>query len=80
VNDRIVLQACKRGAKKTPIESKRKAKKITGNIRLDAEELAIALELAQQERIEQDINNYSQRKAKAATMPGDRPFHTPTKE
>lgn len=62
MNDRTVTRACRAGAKTIPVEKPRRAKKITGNITLTPSELALAMELARADRIEQDIQNYRDRK------------------
>lgn len=61
MRDNPVHRAYRQGAKTTPVEHKR-PKEIRGNVALTADELALALEMARGERVEQDIRDYAYRK------------------
>lgn len=63
MNDRTIPRACKAGARTVPVDRPRRAKKISGNITLSPSELAIAMELARADRVEQQIRDYTYRKA-----------------
>ncbi len=62
--DRTVKQAATAGIRTQPVPSpRRNARYIRGDIRLAHEEVAIAVEMARSERVEQDIAAYARRKA-----------------
>jgi hypothetical protein len=61
--DRTVKQAATAGIRTQPVPSaRRNAKYIRGDIRLAHEEVAIAVEMARNERIEQQIRDYAWKK------------------
>ncbi len=60
-SDRTITRASRTGARTVPVEH-RKAKYIRGDIKLNAEELAIAMELARGDRIDRDLAAYAIRK------------------
>lgn len=59
---RSITRISSQGVRTVPIESQRRAKHIRGNITLNADELALALDMARTERIEQAIRDYAYRK------------------
>lgn len=60
--DRTVHQAVKGRVKTVPIDRKPKAKTVRGNVTLAPGELAIAIEMARSDRLEQELRDYSCRK------------------
>ncbi|UUG70006.1 hypothetical protein SEA_ZUCKER_47 [Arthrobacter phage Zucker] len=62
MNDRTVHQAVKRRAKSVAVESRARPKQIRGNIDITPDELALALDMARKDRVEQDIRDYAHRK------------------
>ena len=65
MNVNTIRRAVRSGAKTAPVERVRRAKKIGGNPRLTPAELTIALQIAQADRIERDIDAYAIRKRMA---------------
>ncbi|UYM26596.1 hypothetical protein SEA_BAUER_47 [Arthrobacter phage Bauer] len=64
MNDRIVVRAARSwvGTKTTPVEGRARPKQIRGNIDITPDELALALDMAREDRVEQDIRDYAHRK------------------
>ena len=58
MNDRTITRACRAGAKTVPVDGRPRPKEIRGDVTLDPDELALALELARADRIEQQIRDY----------------------
>jgi hypothetical protein len=65
MNDRTITRASRRGTKSTPIEQHPKRTTIRSNIRLTPEEIAVAMELARSDRVEEQIEAYALRKRTA---------------
>jgi len=62
MNDRTVARACRQGAKTTPVEGKPRRFRIYNNVVLTQEEIALAVEMARADRIEQSIRDYKYQK------------------
>lgn len=62
MNDRTVHRAIHQGAKTARIESKPRPRQIKVNADLAADEVAAAVAMARDERAEQDIREYAERK------------------
>ena len=59
--DRTVNQAVKGHAKTVRLDDKPKAKTIRGNVRLAPDEIALALDMARSDRLEQELSDYAYR-------------------
>jgi hypothetical protein len=66
MNDRTVTRAARAGTKTTPVESRARPKPIRGNIDITPDEVALAIEMANADRIKQDIRDYADRKRHAS--------------
>lgn len=62
MNDRTVYRAVHQGAKTVPVDPAARSKRIRGNVPLAPDEIAVAIEMAREDRIEQDIRDYAHRK------------------
>lgn len=63
MNDRTITRASRRGIKTAPITKPHPTRTtIRSDIRLTAEEIAVALELARGDRLEEQIEAYALRK------------------
>jgi len=60
--DRTVHQAVKGRAKTVPVADKPRAKAVRGNVTLEPDELALALDMARSDRLEQELHDYACRK------------------
>ncbi len=63
MNVNTIRRAVRTGAKTAPIENHPKRTTIRSDIRLTAEEIAVALTIAAADRIEESIQAYALRKA-----------------
>lgn len=66
MNDRLVARAKRFGTKSKPVESKARPSTARGKDPLEPDEVAAAMEMARQDRIDRDIRAYAERK-RAAT-------------
>ena len=63
MNDRTITRASRQGAKTTPVEGRKpRPKRIYNNVVLTRDEIALAVEMARGDRIEQSIRDYAYRK------------------
>jgi len=60
--DRTIPRAIKSGARTSPVERKPRRFRIYNNVVLTAEEVALAVEMARADRIEQSIRDYAYKK------------------
>lgn len=65
MRDTTITRASRVGAKTVPVEHKPRPKSLRGNIRLTADELTTAMEMARELRIKSDIASYAVRKRTA---------------
>ena len=62
MNDRTITRASRRGNHTVPVDNHPKRTTIRSDIRLTPEEIAVAMQIAQADRIERDIDAYALRK------------------
>jgi len=62
MRDTTVSRACRQGTKTTPIENKPRRFRIYNNVVLTQEEIALAVEMARTDRVEQSIRDYAYKK------------------
>ena len=60
--DNTVKRAIRTGARTTPVERKPHRFRIYNNVVLTAEEIALAVEMARADRIEQQLRDYAYKK------------------
>lgn len=61
MNDRTIPRAAQRGTRTVPVE-RGYAKQLRGNIRLHPDDVAVAVEMARRDRIEESIRDYARSK------------------
>lgn len=64
MNDRTIPRASRRGTHTLPVDKPR-AKRISSDMKLYPDEIALAVEMARNERVERDIRAYEIRKRDA---------------
>ena len=62
MNDNTVKRAIRQGTKTTPVEGKPRRFRIYNNVVLTQEEIALAVEMARADRLEQQLRDYAYKK------------------
>ena len=62
MRDATVSRACRQGTKTTPVEGKPRRFRIYNNVVLTQEEIALAVEMARADRLEQQLRDYAYKK------------------
>lgn len=67
MRDMTITRASRRGTKTSPVENHPKRTTIRSDIRLTAEEVAVALDIARSDRVEAEIEAYALMKRAAVS-------------
>jgi hypothetical protein len=65
MNDRTIPRAARAGVKTIPVEKRVRPKRVRNNVRLTPDEIALAVNIARADRIEQDTRDYAYKKRTA---------------